>query len=592
MSDTTANEGSVLDPPLRGRRAVTAHIDVRMPAPGGVRLATDVYLPAGRVPCPAVLQRTPYGRGAGVVTTDMIEHTANGYALVSQDVRGRGDSTGTFTPFFDEAADGAAAVRWVAEQPWCTGEVFMVGPSYVGATQWLAAAERPAGLRAFSPQISTASYYDGWAYRGGAFEFGFMALWALDFLGIPALAAATARGETDQKQLARAIDASSRIGDFYTDPALRAEVLDDVAPYFADWVAHPTDDDFWRPIEVADRFEDVDAPALVIGGWFDCFLPGTLRSFTGMRARSGPAGAHTQLIIGPWAHGPAAGVFAERSFGPMASSAAARVTARQSRFFDSHRRGASPVAAAPVTVFVMGANEWRELDGWPPPGAERVDLHLHSAGDAATAGGALDPLAPEDQPADVYVHDPRHPVPTVGGQTFLPGLTVAANAGPRDQRPIESRPDVLSYTTAALDGAIEIIGPVELVLYAASSALDTDFVARLVDVEPSGRALVITEGVLRARYRDSLSEPTPLAPDHVYEMRVDMGATAIVFPAGHRIRLDVASSSFPRYDVNTGVISPADGDIPVAVNRIFHDRSRPSRLSLWVTGGRLSRRSA
>lgn len=330
-----------------------------------------------------------------------------------------------------------------------------------------------------------------------------------------------------------------------------------------------------------------------MGGWWDLFLKGTLANFTGMRRSGGSesARAHQRLVIGPWAHGAATGWFPERSYGLLSGTDGVDLTGIQLRWFDWLLKGEANGAEhdKPVRLFVMGANEWREADDWPLPGTEFVDYFLRSAGRANTAAGdgVLSSEAPGDgEPEDAYLYDPRDPVPTVGGATFLPGLFIGANAGPRDQRSVECRHDVLCYTTDPLARPVEVIGPVRLVLWAASSARDTDFTAKLVDVWPSGRAENVADGILRTRYRDSVSEPTLLEPDRPYELEVDLVATAYRFPAGHRIRLEVSSSNFPRFDANTNTGGPIaeerDTDVRRAVNRVLHDRSHPSRLVLPV----------
>jgi uncharacterized protein len=236
----------------------------------------------------------------------------------------------------------------------------------------------------------------------------------------------------------------------------------------------------------------------------------------------------------------------------------------------------------------MGANTWRHEDDWPLPDTAFTPYYLHSNGQANTLNGdgALSSEKPSDEPEDVYLYDPRNPVPTRGGATFLPGLQVGANAGPRDQRYVEQRPDILCYTSEPLDQPLEVTGPVSLVLYASSSALDTDFTGKLVDVAPDGRATTLTDGILRARYRESMSEQKLLEPGKVYELHLDLWATANLFRAGHRIRLEVSSSNFPRFDRNTNtggtIAEDSPNDLTQAINRVFHDRSRPSHLILPV----------
>jgi uncharacterized protein len=271
----------------------------------------------------------------------------------------------------------------------------------------------------------------------------------------------------------------------------------------------------------------------------------------------------------------------------MAGSTAADVIGEQVRFFDRHVKGEQSLdAGPPVRIFVMGANVWRDEDDWPLPDTRFTAYYLHSGGRANTADGdgALATQPPEDEPADAYTYDPRDPVPTVGGQTLMPGFWVSANAGPRDQHEVERRRDVLCYTTAPLEQDTEVTGPIELVLYASSSARDTDFTGKLVDVDPDGRAVILTDGILRARYRSSLSAPELLDPGEIYELHIDLWATANVFKAGHRIRLEVSSSNFPRFDRNTNtggaIAHERDGDMVSADNRVFHDATRPSHVLL------------
>ena len=295
-----------------------------------------------------------------------------------------------------------------------------------------------------------------------------------------------------------------------------------------------------------ESYAAITVPALNMGGWYDLFLKGTLANYAGMKEHGGSdlARRHQRLVIGPWAHGPMAGWFPQRSYGLMAGTDASDITGLQLRWFDWLLRGQETGIAAekPVRLFIMGANVWRDEDDWPLPDTHYVDYFLHSGGQANTAAGdgllSTEPAASE--PEDVYLYDPRDPVPTEGGGTFLPGLSIGANAGPRDQRAVETRRDVLCYTSPILSSPVEVTGPVRLVLHASSSAPDTDFTGKLVDVSPDGRADNVADGILRARYRDSLSEPAPLVPGEVYEVTVDLVATANVFAAGHRIRLEVS----------------------------------------------------
>jgi putative CocE/NonD family hydrolase len=550
----------------------------------GVTLMADIYRPEGRERLPVLLQRTPYDKEITAFTilpADVFRLVQAGYVVVVQDTRGRYASPGTFEPFVDEAADGEDTIAWVRRQPWSSGVVGMFGQSYVGATQWLAASTRPQGLGAIAPGLSAAEYHSGWTYRGGAFELGFCLLWTLMSL---APGEVVRRRNSDPLNLVSSVD---RIEELYRRlPLIEVPEIEELAPYYREWLTHPDDGPYWDRIAPLRRIERGTAPALVAGGWYDIFLGGTLASYIAM-SRAGITG--TRLVVGPWAHGVTGGTFVERSYGLGASSDALDITGLQIAWFDHWLKGAGDgLDQKPVRLFVMGANEWRDEEDWPLPDTSFTSYYLRSSGSANTLAGdgALSTEPPGEESADVYVYDPRDPVPTVGGATFLPGVWLGVNAGPRDQRPVEARRDVLCYTSEPLERQLEVVGPVSLVLYASSSALDTDFAAKLVDVAADGRAELLTDGILRARYRDSASAPSLLTPGRVEEFRIDLGATAYVFPTGHRIRLEVTSSSFPRFarNMNTGTtiaFERLEEAVP-ATNRIHHERAYPSHVVLPV----------
>jgi len=562
----------------------------------GVRMATDVYRPEGDGPFPALVQRLPYDKelpGLLNFAFDVLRGAQAGYAVVVQDTRGRYASEGEFTPFFDEAADGADTVAWAAEQPWCTGQVGMTGASYFGATQWLAASEAPPALKAIAPFVTTDQYYESWAYQGGAFQLGFNLHWTLSSLGLGELQRRLGDGRATPEQfgeLVAAVDANDEL--YWRTPLRGLPELKGLAPYYDDWLDHPSYDEFWRSCAPRERYGDITVPALNMGGWYDLFLKGTIANYVGMRSAGGSDRARNlqRLVIGPWAHGPVGGWFPERGYGVMAGTDAADITGMQLRWFDHLLKGEDTGIEGdkPVRIFVMGADVWRDEDDWPLPGTEFVDYHLGGEGRANTSSGdgSLTTGSPTTETFDAYLYDPRNPVPTVGGASFLPGLFVGANAGPRDQREVERRADVLCYTTEPLTEPLEVTGPVEAVLHVSSSAPDTDFTAKLVDVRPDGRAENLADGIVRARYRESLSEPTPMEPGRVYEVRVDLVATSNLFRAGHRIRLEVSSSNFPRFDRNTntgGTIAEESAeDFRQALNRVHHGGAHPSRLVLPV----------
>ncbi|MEQ8230402.1 MAG: CocE/NonD family hydrolase, partial [Gammaproteobacteria bacterium] len=506
----------------------------------GVTLATDVYRPAGAGRWPVVLLRLPYNKELPpllFLAGDILRIAQAGYAVVVQDCRGTWQSAGEFNPFFQEGADGVDAIAWAAAQPWSSGAVGTMGASYYGATQWLAAAEAPPALKAMAPFITTDQYYDKWTYQGGAFQLGFILQWASGTFAVAETLRRLGEGRADAGALGAAIAAADAVAAHYHHtPVAELPGRAGLADYVSDWIAHPDYDDYWRAIAPCEHHAAITAPALNFGGWYDLFLGGTLANYTAMKGR-----VAQKLVIGPWVHGYNGGVYAERNFGLLANDAVADVTADQIRWFDRWLKGEDNGVEqdTPVKLFVMGADAWREEADWPLPDTDWQRWFLHSGGCAGSIAvdGHLSTQEPAEEPPDVYLHDPRNPVPTVGGATFLPGLFVAANAGPRDQRAVEARSDVLVYTSSVLEHDVEVTGPIRLVLYVRSSAPDTDFTGKLVDVFPDGRAMILTDGILRMRYRDGFARQQLMTPGEIYRVEIDLVATANVFRAGHHIRL-------------------------------------------------------
>ena len=570
-------------------------IEKHLPVPmrDGVLLATDVYRPAGAGPFPVVMMRLPYNKEQPVLlflAGDILRVAQAGYAVVVQDCRGTWASEGEFSPYFQEAEDGADAIAWAAAQAWSTGDVGMMGASYYGATQWLAATLAPPALKAIAPFITTDQYFEKWTYQGGAFQLGFMLQWASATFGVAEAVRRLMRGAGDAAGVGRAIGAADAVAaNYWHLPLCELPEVANLTPYVKDWLAHPDYDDYWRAAAPCEHYENITTPALNFGGWYDLFLGGTLANYAAMKNRT-----PQKLVIGPWVHGYNGGVYPARNFGLMAHDGVADVTAAQIRWFDHFLKGEANgvLDEPPVKIFVMGPDVWRDEADWPLPDTDWQQWYLHSAGSAGTksADGVLSRHTPGDEPADSYLYDPRNPVPTVGGASFLPGLFIAANAGPRDQREVEQRADVLCYTSEVLAADMEVTGPVRLVLYVSSSAVDTDFTGKLVDVHPDGTALILTDGILRARYRESLSTQKLMTPGEVYRLEIDLVATANVFFAGHRIRLEVSSSNFPRFDRNTntgGVIAQeTEADFVRATNTVWHDDVRASHLILPVIARR------
>lgn len=553
----------------------------------GVSLATDVYRPAGTSRHPVIMLRLPYSKEQPMLlflAGDILRVAQAGYAVVVQDCRGTFKSGGTFNPYFQEADDGVDAIAWAAAQPWSSGEVGMMGASYYGATQWLAAMKNPPALKAIAPFITTDQYYDKWTYQGGALQLGFILQWASATFAVGEAARRLGRGEAQPTELGAAITIADHVDErYWHTPLSDLPELADLAPYVRDWIAHPDYDAYWRRIAPAEHRDTTTVPALNFGGWFDLFLGGTLANYSAMKDR-----VPQKLIIGPWVHGYNGGIYPDRNFGMFAHDAVADVTAEQIRWFDHWLKGADNGLGSdkPVKLFIMGPDVWREEDDWPLPDTDWRNLYLHSDGGAAANDATLSFEAPADEPPDTFNYDPGDPVPTVGGASFLPGLFIAANAGPRDQRAVESRADVLCYSSAILEHDLEVTGPLSLVLYVRSSAPDTDFTGKLVDVYPDGRALLVTDGILRLRYRNGFSSQQLMSPGEIQRIEIDLVATANVFRAGHRIRLEVSSSNFPRFDRNTNtggeIAEESAADFVVAENSVLHDAAHPSHLVLPV----------
>jgi putative CocE/NonD family hydrolase len=570
---------------------VEKHVMVRMR--DGVALATDTWVP-DTSPAPTLLVRLPYGKDLTTLLAyglmpNLFALVEAGYAVVYQDCRGTFRSGGEFVPMLNEPNDGADTIAWLLEQPWCDGNIGTFGASYLGFVQWASASASP-HLKAIAPAVTTTDYYTTpWYSEGGALSWHAIQSWSTQMALVETMRAVES-GAGDPQLLA---DLAGAVGN--PQPHLEAlplrdqPLLEKVWPWWGDLLGHPSRDQHWQDLSVIDRAERLTVPALHIGGWFDIFVSNTARSFTELKARSGSAEAREgqRLIIGPWDHLNSTGIYPDRKFGMTGEALTQDLTGQHLKFFDRWlKKTGVPDSSAPVRIFVMGIDQWRDEPDWPLPDTEYVSYYLHGSGRANTAAGdgELGTGIPAEAAADTYLYDPRRPVPTLGGRVMNPSTANAA--GPVDQRPAEARDDVLCFTTPALTEPLEVTGHVSLTLYASSSAPDTDFTGKLVDVFPDGRAIFLTDGIIRARYRNSLAEPEPLTPGEVYQLSLDLSVTSNVFLPGHRIRLEVSSSNFPRFDRNTntgGVIADDSADqAAVAVNRVWHGPDHPSHLVLPV----------
>ncbi len=565
-----------------GKVSLTHDIPVRMR--DGVTLYADVYTPEGDGPFPVLLMRTPYGKtqAQDSIQAHPLWYARRGYIVAVQDVRGRWSSEGEWYPFAHEAEDGYDSVEWAAHLPRANGRVGMYGISYVGATQMLAAVAAPPHLACVVPGMTSSEYYDGWTYRAGALHLAFLESWAV------MLAQDTAR-RRELRELEADLHArfsAAGLG-FGTLPLKGYELLrrDAIAPWFFDWLKHPTRDEYWERWSIERRHTNIRVPAFHVAGWYDIFLDGSLRNYLGLRERAANDRARTgqRILIGPWHHVPWAPMVSGWDFGPEARS---QINDWQVRWFDYWLRGVENGVPddPPVRLFVMGENRWREEREWPLSRAESTEFFLHSQGTANSLNGdgILSRDRCGDEEPDIFIYDPRSPAMSLGGRSCCRYLI--SPMGPADQRPAEIHNGVLVYTAPPLQRDLEVTGPVSAVVFAATTARDTDWTVKLVDVHPDGRAINIADGILRARYRNTLSSPALLTPGEVYEYHVDLGATSNLFKAGHRIRVEVSSSSFPCYDrnLNTGN-APGDewiADCVVATQTVFHDANRPSRIVL------------
>jgi uncharacterized protein len=603
---------------------------IMVPMRDGIKLATDVYHPAEQGSWPVLLTRLMYDKNNAWflnLNLDIARAVQAGYAVVVQDSRGRYASEGTFPPTFQqEVNDGVDTIAWIAGQSWCSGTVGMFGGSHLGITQWLAAGGQPEALQALAPMITPAipaNYFGAGTptTAGGAFPLGVNLSWALTQVAEGEAQRRIRQGRASQETMDALRQAQMSLQQWYEHvPLVDMPALRELFPPYATWVVG-------SPAEAArvqeEHYRRTQVPALNIGGWYDLFLDGTLENYRQMKQQGGSERARRFqcLLIGPWAHMNQSGVFAERNYGPQAGFDGMDLNGVVLRWYDHWLKGRDNGVEQdkPVRLFVMGIDVWRDEESWPLPDTWYRSYYLHSQGHANTASGdgELSTRLPGDEPADAYCYDPHDPVPTMGGATSIPTFRkqesdpagehleqvrvlrdharemhpkpgfssgIAFNVGPRDQRQVEQRADVLCYTTPTLAQALEVTGPIELVLYVTSTARDTDFTGKLVDVYPDGRAEILVDGILRARYRESLAVPVLMEPGQIYELHLHVGATSNVFKAGHRIRLEASSSNFPRFDRNTNtggtIATETEKDFVQAINHVYHDSAHPSSLIL------------
>lgn len=576
---------------------VTIVFDATCTLSDGTVLRANVYAPRTDEKVPVLLLRHPYSKDNPFVMgyLDVFRVVRAGYIVVIQDVRGRFASDGEFAPTTQEQADGVEAVAWAAALAGSNGIVGTWGASYGAETQWSSALGRPAALKSMVTVNSPShSHTRGFVMRGGAHELGSRLGWGHGAVGLESTRRHNPPGA---EGFANALRAHAEVQDLFDDDKIfTTRPLRDLptAEPMLTWVAESLGRDStdpWRSINMtAGHYDDIDQAVFVVGGWYDVFLGSTLEQYRGVLEHTKRAGLPLpHLVIGPWSHTSQADRLGELAFGTFSSAffpgADVGLTEQHLRWYDATLKGRTELLenVPPVRIFVMGENRWRIMNEFPPRAHELQRWYLGADGELALQPG-------HEASGSSYSYDPADPVPTRGGATLLPP---PYQPGPFDQSPLYERSDVLSFTSAALDEDVTVIGDLEVTLFASSSAVDTDFVARLCDVYPDGRSMLIADGIIRASAREndgSLGSagprPSPIEPGTVYEYRIDLWATANTFLAGHRIRVDVTSSSNPRWDPNpnTGKTAYTSAEMVAAEQTIFHDAAHPSRITLPIIG--------
>jgi putative CocE/NonD family hydrolase len=542
--------------------------NVMIPMGDGVRLAADIYHPDTTGEYPAILIRTPYNKRDPVYGYEIFGglFASQGYVIVIQDVRGKFGSEGDFYPVINEGSDGADTIRWMSSQRWCNGKIGMFGISYFGATEWLVTPLEHETLVTVVPIFTTQSAYDLWL-TGGVFNYNLTFTWHY-------------RNDARKRREMNIIEWKKGV---WTLPLISAcNSLGVQNPIYDDWISHPVPGPFWDRMRVDNQVGQIQCPALMVAGWFDPFLSKMLDDYNRIRDKGGSTAARSsRLIIGPWNH------VTESRYKDTHFTEEARFLGQIKTIFRWYNHWLKNEVngiekEAPIRIFVMGKNEWRNEQEWPLARTRYTRYYLHSMGNANTSNGdgylSLD--SPTNESPDVFVYDPEDPVPSIDmGKLFISFSYI-----PVDQKEVEARQDVLVYSTDPFREELEVTGPVKLVLNASTSALDTDFTVKLTDVYPDGRSVLVSAGIIRARFRESLTNPSLLEPGRVYRYEIEVGATSLVFAKDHRIRIQVSSSDFPRRDrnLNTGAEIGLTAEMIQATQTVYHDDRYASYLLLPV----------
>jgi putative CocE/NonD family hydrolase len=548
----------------------TFNKNILCPMRDGTNLALDLVLPNGTGPFPVILERTPYDK-TNSYNIGIEDYARRGYAVVLQDVRGRFNSDGGFNPFCQEHNDGHDTVEWIADQEWCNGNVGMIGGSYTGQTQWFAASQAPKALKAIVPVESPpGNQFLNEPMYGGVMSLGIIEWMVL--LGRRSF------------QMDKFKDIHSIHCDYFEEHSVEkvaAGAGANVQWWKEDWLNHPTLDEFWLSCGYEQFWPQMTVPALNISGWWGLNFNGAPRNFVGMREQAATAQGRDgqRLVMGPWPHAVnGSRILSGLDLGPDAVTGLRNYCLK---FFDYYLKDKTDNTLGDdprVHVFVVGANQWWQADTWPLPGTVTTPLYLHSEGQANShrGDGLVSFHKPSNEPADSYISNPLDPVRLIWNM----------HGGPVDDRTVTERPDVLCYTSEALIEAIDVVGDISAVLYASSSAKDCDWHVRLVDVHPDGSARFMCHGALRARFNQGFDKTVLLNPDEITRFDIDMTATGIRFLPGHKIRIEVTSSWFNRFDRNlqTGAENwmRDKGEPVVATQAIYHDENNPSHILLPI----------
>ena len=538
--------------------------NVPVPMPDGIELAADVYRPPEGGAFPTIFSFTPYGKGGDGAMAQAWSFVRRGYVYINVDVRGRYDSQGEFVPFMNDRADGNEVLDWIAAQAWSNGEVVTIGGSYLGMNQWLMAGRNNPHHRAIVSYVAPSDGFHDLFRWNGVPKTDLVFTWSMGMDG----RVNQARGGWDWGGAMALLPLDE----------LDAAVGRDVA-WWREIMREDRLSDYWEPMQTQGTFQDFDIPSFNVSGWFDGQLLGAVKNYTGA-VETGEAGDH-MLIIGPWLHGVNRGTsIGERDYGP---EAVIDLDGLRDHWIDFQVLEGAPPPVGNLLYFLPGKNEWREATRWPIPGTEWTSFHLDSGGQANTlfGDGVLSTEPPGEGGPDEFVYDPSDPVPTVTSRTS--GARGGLPQGSVDNRAVQTRQDVLVYTTEPLQEPLEVTGPVKATIYFSTDVPDTDITVKLLDVDPSGRALNITHGIARAKYMDSYESPTLLESGEVYALDVELFPVSNYFHIGHQIRLEVSSSDAPNFsrNLNTGN-SDTGTEMRTATTRIYHEPGRMSHIVLPV----------